>query len=89
MHVPGTWAFCGSDCPMHPHAFTADDRLKVTRDDTMDPRDVKIATQLICVISSSLLIIALMIQGLGNNYLVLKINIYGFVHILTGAGGML
>ena len=74
---------------MHPHAFTADDRLKVTRDDTMDPRDVKIATQLICVISSSLLIIALMIQGLGNNYLVLKINIYGFVHILTGAGGML
>ena len=55
--------FCGSDCPMHPDAFTNDETLTVTHH--YDQKEITITLKLLGIMSSSLLLIGLVVTGLG------------------------
>ena len=61
------WAACGPDCPMHPNALATDDSLKVTHGMIVDEKEIMISVRLIGVMSSSLILLALMMRGLGNS----------------------
>ena len=58
------WAYCGSDCSI-PNTYTTDETLKVTHGKVTDPREIMIAVSLIGIMSSSLILLALMIKGVG------------------------
>ena len=64
------WATCGPDCPMHSDAlalitFKTDDSLKVTNGVIVDEKEIMISVRLIGIMSSSLILLALMMRGLG------------------------
>ena len=64
----GNWGYCGPDCPMHPlhpDALTTDETLKVTHHHEVDQEEIMISVKLIGVMSSSLILLALMMKGLG------------------------
>ena len=73
--VYGSMADCSADCPMNDdpmdgHVFTTDDTLKVTHH-KLGQEETMIAVKLCAIMSSSLLLIALMVKVLGIS-LVLK-----------------
>ena len=59
-----SWADCGPDCLMHPDAFTTDETLKVTHHREVEI-EIMISVRLIGIMSSSLILLALMMKGLG------------------------
>ena len=67
--VVGHYGYCGgpdcSDCPMHPNALTTDETLKVTHGNITDQKEIMISVRLIGIMSSSLILLALMMKGLG------------------------
>ena len=60
-----SWAYCGPDCPIETNAWKTDDTLKITHHRDMDQKQVMISAKLIGVMSSSLILLALMMRGLG------------------------
>ena len=61
----GNWADCSPDCPMHPDALATDATLKVTHHREVDEKQIMMSLRLIGVMSSSLILLALMMKGLG------------------------
>ena len=62
------WALCGPDCPEHPDALITlktDNFLKVTHRIIVDEKEIMISVRLIGIMSSSLILLALMMRGLG------------------------
>ena len=67
--VPGSMEYCSVNCPMNDdtmdgHVFITDDTLKVTHH-KLGQEETMIAVKLCAIISSSLLLIALMVKVLG------------------------
>ena len=60
-----SWAYCGPDCPIETNAWKTDETLKITHKRDMDQKQVMISARLIGVMSSSLILLALMMKGLG------------------------
>ena len=63
--VFGNWAVCDPDCPMDPDALITDETLKVTHHHGVENEEIMISARLICIMSSSLILLALMMRGLG------------------------
>ena len=66
-YIPGYWGYCGPDCPVDVDPWFADETLKVTHHHGMDEKEIMISVRLIGVMSSSLILLALMMRGLGNS----------------------
>ena len=63
--VYGNWAACDPDCPMDPDALITDETLKVIHHREVDHEEIMISVRLIGIMSSSLILLALMMKGLG------------------------
>ena len=61
----GNWGYCGPDCPFKDDAWSNDATLKITHHRDMDQKQIKISVRLIGIMSSSLILLALMMKGLG------------------------
>ena len=61
----GSWAYCGPDCLIETNAWNTDETLKITPQRNMDQKQVMISARLIGIMSSSLILLALMMKGLG------------------------
>ena len=64
-HDGMAWGTCDSGCPSKDDAFTSDNTLKVTHSRIVDEKEIMISARLIGVMSSSLILLALMMKGLG------------------------
>ena len=60
-----SWAYCGPDCPIETNAWKTDDTLKITDNRDMDQKQKMMLVRLIGIMSSSLILLALMMKGLG------------------------
>ena len=60
-----SWAYCGPDCPIETNSWKTDDNLKVTHHRDMDQKQKMMSVRLIGIMSSSLILLALMMRGLG------------------------
>ena len=63
--MSGTYGNCGPDCPFKDDAWSVDETLKITHHRDMDQKLMMISVRLIGIMSSSLILLALMMKGLG------------------------
>ena len=62
-----SWAYCGPDCPIATNAWKTDDTLKITHHREADKKQKMMSVRLIGIMSSSLILLALMMKGLGTS----------------------
>ena len=62
-----SWAYCGPDCPIETNAWKTDDTPKITHHRDMDQKQKMMSARLIGIMSSSFILLALMMKGLGMN----------------------
>ena len=62
-----SWAYCGPDCPIETNAWKTDDTLKITHNRDMDQKQKIMSARLIGIMSSSLILLALLMKGLGTS----------------------
>ena len=55
--------YCSTDCPLHPDAYTLDEKMKVTHQ--YDQKEIMTTLKLYGILSSSLLLVGLLVIGLG------------------------